>query len=209
MSELEGGPTGWQQEPSPGGELDKLLGAVARGEHGAFDLVYEQLRGPVYRRARGVLHDQAHAEEVTQEVMLEIWSTAVRYDPAKGSATAWALMIAHRRAVDRVRSAAASSARDRQNSVPPALWEQVSHAADNASDRQRLLRCLEQLSGPQREAITLAYYGGHTYRQVADILGAPVGTVKSRIRDALILLRGCMHGDRPAGGAPGRPSAFS
>jgi len=165
--------------PDPGlpgkDDLDRLLGAVARGEHGAFDLVYEQLSGPVYSVIRTVVRDPGQAEEVAQEVMLEIWSTAVRYDPARGSAVAWAMTIAHRRAIDRVRSAAALSARDRRGFVPAALWDRVGDAADVSADRERLVRCLDQLSARQREAITLAFYGGHTYREVAGILGAPVG----------------------------------
>jgi RNA polymerase sigma-70 factor (ECF subfamily) len=175
-----------------GSDLDKLLGAVAGGDTGAFELMYRQLRLPVYRRVRAVLRDQAQSEEVTQEVMLELWSTAVRYDPARGSAAAWAMTIAHRRAVDRVRSAAAASARDRLDAIPAALWDRLGDAAADAADRERLLRCLGQLSGHQRQAITLAFYGGHTHRQVADIVGAPVGTVKSRIRDGLIQLRSAM-----------------
>jgi RNA polymerase sigma-70 factor, ECF subfamily len=184
-----------ESEPGAAGDLDKLLGAVAGGDTGAFELMYLELRLPVYRRVRAVLRDPAQSEEVTQEVMLELWSTAVRYDPARGSAAAWAMTIAHRRAVDRVRSATAASARDRRDGVPAALWEQVGDAAADSADHERLLRCLDQLSRRQREAITLAFYGGHTHRQVAEILGAPVGTVKSRIRDGLIQLRSAMLED--------------
>jgi RNA polymerase sigma-70 factor (ECF subfamily) len=184
-----------ESERGAAGGLDKLLSAVAGGDTGAFELMYRQLRLPVYRRVRAVLRDRAQSEEVTQEVMLELWSTAVRYDPARGSAAAWAMTIAHRRAVDRVRSAAAASARDRRDGIPAALWDRVGDAAADAADRERLLHCLDQLSRHQREAITLAFYGGHTHRQVADILGAPVGTVKSRIRDGLIQLRSAMLED--------------
>lgn len=184
-------------DPSPAtdDDLDSLLGAVARGQHGAFDLVYEQLREPVYRQVATVLRDPAQSEEVTQEVFLELWSTAVHFDPGKGSAAGWAMMIARRRAIDRVRSSVASTVRDQQAALPTELWDQTHEAAAEALDRERLARSLNQLSGPQREVITLAYFGGHTHRQVAAILGAPLGTVKGRIREALIKLRSAMSSD--------------
>lgn len=178
-----------------GRDLDALLGAVARGEQGAFDLVYEQLWEGVYRQVAAVLRDPAQSEEVTQEVFLELWSTAVRYDPGKGSAGGWAMMIARRRAIDRVRSSVASAVRDQQAAPPAGLWDQTHEAAADALDRERLARSLSTLTGPQREAITLAYFGGHTHRQVAAILGAPLGTVKGRIREALIKLRHAMTSD--------------
>jgi RNA polymerase sigma-70 factor (ECF subfamily) len=165
---------------------------VAREEHGAFDLVYGQLREPVFRQISTVLRDPAQSEEVTQEVFLELWSTAGQYDPGKGSAAGWAMMIARRRAIDRVRSSAASAVRDQQALPPAELRDQTHEAAADALDRQR---SLTKLTDPQREVITLAYFGGHTHRQVAAILGAPLGTVKGRIREALIRLRLAMTSD--------------
>ena len=186
---------GRRPAPAIPGDLDALLGAVASGEHGAFDLVYEQLHEPVYRQVAAVLRDPAQSEEVTQEVFLELWSTAVHYDPGKGSAAGWAMMIARRRAIDRVRSSVASSVRDQQAARPAELWDQTHEAAVDALDRERLARSLNALTGPQREVITLAYFGGHTHRQVAAILDAPLGTVKGRIREALIKLRNAMISD--------------
>jgi RNA polymerase sigma-70 factor, ECF subfamily len=181
--------------PAPGADLDALLGAVARGEQGAFDAVYRRLREPVYRQVAGVLRDPAQSEEVTQEVFLELWKAAGQYDPGKGSAAGWALMIARRRAIDRVRSTAASAVRDQQAVPPVAAWDATHEAAADALDRERLARSLGTLTGLQREVITLAYFGGHTHRQVAAILGAPLGTVKGRIREALIRLRRAMASD--------------
>jgi len=168
---------------------------VARGEHGAFDLIYEQLREPVQRQVQAILRDPAQSEEVTQEVLLELWRTAVRYDSDKGSATAWALTIARRRAIDRVRRTAAAAAREQRSAVSAASWaswDEAHEAMEDTLDAGRLLRCVDQLSDLQYEAIKLAFYGGHTYSEVASILGAPLGTVKARIRDAMIKLRDCM-----------------
>jgi RNA polymerase sigma-70 factor, ECF subfamily len=183
--------------PGPGrpgkDDLDRLLAAVARGEHGGFDLVYEQLSGPIYAAVRAVIRDPGHAEEVTQEVLLEIWRLAFRYDPGKGSAAAWALTIARRRAIDRVRSVAAASARERRAVMAAVPWDQVGGAVEENLDRVRLRGCLDTLSDLQREAIMLAFYSGHTYAEAAGMLGVPVGTAKARIRNALIRLRECMQ----------------
>ena len=168
---------------------------MARGDPGAFELVYRRLREPVYRQVSTVLRDPAQSEEVTQEVFLELWSSAGQYDPGKGSAAGWALMIARRRAIDRVRSSVASAVRDQQAAPPAGLWDQTHEAAADALDRERLARSLSKLTGPQREVITLAYFGGHSHRQVAAILGAPLGTVKGRIREALARLRHAMTSD--------------
>ena len=174
--------------------LNALILTMARGESGAFDAVFGELSGPVYHAALAIIRDPAQAEEVSQEVMLEIWRTAGRFDPDRGTATAWVFTIARRRSIDRVRSVAAEVAREGRHHGAPAGWDQVSETVQDVLEAEQLLGCLDRLSGPQRQAILLAFYGGHTYEEVAVILGVAVGTVKGRIRAGLACLRDAMHG---------------
>jgi RNA polymerase sigma-70 factor, ECF subfamily len=178
-------------------DLAGLLGQVARGDHRAFELLYDQLAGPVYGVARQVLRDPAQSEEIAQEVLLEIWRTASRFDPARGSPAAWALTIAHRRAVDRVRSANACARREEKAAAADGAGEpdDVAEVVAATLDRQRVRRCLGSLTELQRESIKLAYYGGYSYPQVAQLLGVALGTVKTRIRDGLIRMRDCLEVD--------------
>jgi len=178
-----------------GGEqyLDGLLTRVARGDQAAFEDVYDTLAGPIYGLINRVVRDPAQSEEVCQEVLLEVWRTAARFDPAKGTAATWAMTIAHRRAVDRVRSASATAAREvRTADVPDQNGDEVADAVAASLDRERVRRCLDGLTEPQRESITLAYYGGYSYRQVGERLGVALSTIKTRIRDGLIRMRDCL-----------------
>jgi RNA polymerase sigma-70 factor, ECF subfamily len=182
----------------PGEGLDALLTRVAGGDQAAFEAVYDRLAGPVYGLIAAVLRDPAQSEEVAQEVLLEIWRTAARFDPARGSAAAWAATIAHRRAVDRVRSESAAAHRESRFAAEPGPppGDEVAEAVTASLEAERVRRCLDGLSELQRESITLAYYKGYTYPQVAAALNVGLAAVKARIRDGLVRLRDCLGAPR-------------
>jgi len=189
-------------EPGSGGragsgdaDLGALLGQVARGDETAFGLVYGQVAGHVLGVARSVLRDPAQAEEVAQEVLLDVWRDAARFDAGRGTAKAWVMTLAHRRAVDRVRSEQASADRERRTARAEVSYDVVAETVAARLDAERVRRCLGSLTGLQRESISLAYYRGCTYREVAALLKVPLGTVKTRMRDGLIRLRDCLGVD--------------
>lgn len=179
---------------APGPDLQELVAQVARGEKEAFAGVYDAVAGPVLGVVRAVLRDHAQSEEVTQEVLVEVWRTAPRYRPDRGTAMTWVLTLAHRRAVDRVRSAEASAAREHKAALLEHTpdFDEVSEQVQTHLEREQVRRCLRTLTELQRQSVTLAYYRGLTYRQVAELLALPLGTVKTRLRDGLIRLRDCL-----------------
>lgn len=174
--------------------VDELVRRVARGDSPAFEELYDRVANTVFGVVRRVLRDPAQSEEVTQEVLIEVWRTATRFDAGRGSAMTWIHTMAHRRAIDRVRSAQAATDRDekvaRRDHVPD--YDVVADRVEARLEQEQVRRCLAHLTDLQRESVTLAYYGGYTYREVSELLDVPLGTVKTRMRDGLIRLRDCL-----------------
>ncbi len=175
-------------------DLDVLLRRVARHDADAFAALYDATRSRVFGLVTRVLRDRGYSEETTQEVYLQVWRSADTYDPALGTALSWLMTLAHRRAVDRVRSEQAAGMRESRYgaaSAEPAA-DIVSDAVIVSDEQRRVAACLDGLTDRQRECIQLAYYDGLTYPQVSERLSANLATVKSRMRDGLRALRNCL-----------------
>jgi RNA polymerase sigma-70 factor, ECF subfamily len=177
--------------PDGDDSLDRLLAMVARGDEQAFAELYQRVAAAVFGLVSKVVRNPSQSEEVTQEVFVELWRTASRFDPARGSARSWIMTCAHRRAVDRVRSSESAARRDdlagRRDQGRP--YDEVVEQVESGLEREHVRRGLEALTELQREAVVLAYYGGYTHREISELLGVPSGTVKTRLRDGLIRLR--------------------
>jgi RNA polymerase sigma-70 factor (ECF subfamily) len=171
-----------------------LLMLTATGDTAAFSALYDRVAPWVFGLVRRILRNPAQSEEVTQEIMLDVWRTATRYDADRGSAHSWILTIAHRRAVDRVRSEQAAADRTEQVGARSAdvAFDQVADTVTTRLEAEQVRRCLGSLTELQRESIELAYYNGYTYPEVAQQLGAKLPTIKARMRDGLIRLRDCL-----------------
>lgn len=186
--------TGVATATEPADPDGTVIRRVAEGDSAAFEQVYDRYAPLVYGVVRQVLRDPAQAEEVTQEVFLEAWRTASRFDPARGSARSWLLTMARRRGIDRVRSAQAAGDRDVRAAVATVTpdFDHVSEAVEVRLEREQVRRCLDGLTVVQRQSIDLAFYRGYSHREVSDLLAVPLGTVKTRLRDGLIRLRDCL-----------------
>jgi RNA polymerase sigma-70 factor, ECF subfamily len=182
--------------PEEAATSEDLLVAAAAGDQRAFTTLVGRIRPQALRVARGVVRDPSIAEEVAQEVLTEVWLKADRFDPDKGTVVGWVATLTRRRAVDRVRSEQAG--RDRDDRVARrSLVREIDVVADEVElrlEHWQVRRAMTELSERQREAIELAYYAGHTYRDVARVLGIPEGTAKSRLRDGLLRLREVLDG---------------
>ncbi|WP_432198670.1 sigma-70 family RNA polymerase sigma factor [Streptomyces sp. bgisy027] len=175
-------------------ETDRLLVSVAAGSQDAFSRLYDVAAGPIYGMACRVLQDQGRAEEVAQEVMLEVWQSAPRYRPENGHAMTWMMTIAHHRAVDSVRTLQRSAERERAVSQQEAVLahDDVVETVESLGEREQVRSCLKELSAELRQPVVLAYYQGLTQTEIAAALSLPLGTVKSRLRRALTHLRHCL-----------------
>lgn len=201
MSELRAVPSSddsgeSSEEASSAQHLATLVQRSSLGDEAAFAQLYDAVSHRLYGLVVRVVRDPAQSDEVTQEVFLDIWKTSARFDPARGSALGWMLTIAHRKAVDRVRSAEAASRRDQtyHEASHDVDYDTTAEAGQASLEAERVRRALASLTEAQRGALELAYFGGYTHTEVASMLGLPLGTAKTRIRDGLIRLRDTLGG---------------
>jgi RNA polymerase sigma-70 factor (ECF subfamily) len=173
-------------------ELTELLARVAAGDQDAFAMFYDRTSRVVFGIVLHVVRDRAQAEEVTQEVYVDAWKAATRFDAASGSPSAWLNTIAHRRAVDRVRSSQRRIQREQRvfvESPDDTVVRDTSEIVVAHDEGARVRTALKALPEPQRDAVLLAYFEGQSHRDISESLQVPLGTVKTRIRDGLRRLR--------------------
>jgi RNA polymerase sigma-70 factor (ECF subfamily) len=175
-------------------DIEALVRQVALGDATAFEKVYDELSSAVFGLARRVVRDPARAEDVTQEVFLEVWRKAARFDSSLGKAKTWVMTIAHRRAVDAVRRSESQKRQDHHGAPDEVSHDEPADAVIAQEDHSEVRTCMETLTDLQLESVRLAYYNGYTYNEVASLLGKPLPTIKTRMRDGLIRLRDCLEG---------------
>lgn len=198
VSDATDGPRGTPVVSDADVELWSLLEASSRGREDAFGALYDRTSARVFGLVLRVVRDHAQAEEVTQEVFHEVWNQAGRYDRARGTVLAWMLTVAHRRSVDRIRSAQASADRDMTyaHRTRPVDHDVTVEQAERHLEAEHVHRALDALTETQRSAVQLAYFDGLTHTEIAARLDLPLGTAKSRIRDGLNRLKVTLGGAR-------------
>jgi RNA polymerase sigma-70 factor (ECF subfamily) len=177
-------------------EIDELLAAVARQDARAFRTLYDRTSGRLMAVTLRICRDRGTAEEILQEIYVRVWRRSDLFDPARGSGLAWLTVLARRRAIDHVRSAARrpAAAGDRAETAVETLPD-LTAGAEMLSDLRALKGCLDRLEPRHSEAVLLAYYNGWSREELARHFGIPDGTVKTWLRRGLIALRGCMDGE--------------
>jgi RNA polymerase sigma-70 factor (ECF subfamily) len=170
---------------------EELLSRVAKGDQSAFSELYDQVAPRVLGLVKRLLIDHSQSEEVTQEIFLEIWQTASRYEPSRGGALTWIMTMTHRRAVDRIRASQAGRDRDTRIGIRDLAveYDHVAETVEIRIEHERVEKAMSRLTQLQRQAVSLAYFGGYSHSEVADMLHVPLGTVKTRLRDGMIRLR--------------------
>ena len=177
-------------------DVETILGRVAVGDSGAFERLYDVMGSAVYGVARRVVRDPNRAEDVVQDVFLEVWRKAPSFDSARGSAKTWIMTIAHRRAVDAVRRNESQKKYDASAAPEDVSHDEPVEALIQDEEHDAVRTCLETLTELQLESVRLAYFNGYTYSEVATLLAKPLPTIKTRMRDGLIRLRDCLEGAR-------------
>ncbi len=183
----------WHHDPivSSAPDLQSIMGQVVLGDERAFAGLYDALAAVVYGTVKRVLRDPAMSEEVTQEVFVELWRTAARFDPTRASVSTWAVTIARRRAVDRVRAEQSQRNRiERASQRRPDDVENTDVSVIASLDVERVQRALAELPDDQRVVIEMAFIDGDSHSEIAERLDLPLGTVKGRVRGGLKKLGG-------------------
>ena len=175
------------------GDVNVLVRKVARGDSDAFESLYDVLGAAVFGVARRVVRDPSRAEDVAQEVFLEVWRKAPSFDDTRGSAKTWIMTIAHRRAVDAVRRNESQKKYDGQVMADEVGHDEPVERIIKQEEHGAVRTCLETLTELQLESVRLAYFNGYTYSEVATLLDKPLPTIKTRMRDGLIRLRDCLE----------------
>ncbi len=176
-------------------DLSALFERVQRGDHDAFAELYDAIAAPVYTTVQRVLRDPAMSEEVTQEVFVELWTRAARFDRSRGSVSTWAVTIARRRAIDRVRSEQSQRNRIEQlGHRRPDVEAATDDTVVASLDAERVVRAMSELPPDQRQIIQLAFIDGYSHSDIAEQLDLPLGTVKGRVRGGLQRLSGKLGG---------------
>ncbi|MGW6422528.1 ECF RNA polymerase sigma factor SigK [Nocardia sp. NPDC055053] len=189
-------PAGAKPDHAVQARLVTLLADVATGDRGAFAEFYRATSPRVFGLALRVVRNHGAAEDIAQEVFLQVWALAAEYDATKASPIGWLMMLTHRRAVDRVRAEQSATSRDLVfgHAHLGRDHDTVAEEVTQRLDEQSVLDCLGTMTDLQREAVALAYYSGRTYVEVSETLDVPLPTVKSRIRDGLKRLENCLTG---------------
>jgi RNA polymerase sigma-70 factor, ECF subfamily len=172
---------------------EELLAAIARGDEGALAQLYDRYGRVAYGLALRILRDPTLAEDAVQDAFLAAWRTATAFDPRRGKASTWLLTFVHRRAVDLVRREERRRGEPLED-APVATGDATDEEAIVLDERRRVRAALEVLAPNEREAIELAYYGGLSQSEIAERLGVPLGTVKSRMFAGLARLRDTLEG---------------
>jgi RNA polymerase sigma factor (sigma-70 family) len=184
----------------------EVMRRIRAGDRTAVDDLYQRFRRPAFALTRRILADDALAEDVLQEVFLSVWRDPAAFDRGRGSVASWLLAVVHHKAVDAVRREESqrrrqAQAEDEMALEAPMATRDVAEEAWSRVVAEQVRKALGVLSAPQREALTLAYYGGYTQREVAALTGTPLGTVKTR------MLAGLRHLKQELGG-PARGGAL-
>ena len=173
----------------------QLVALVAQRDPGALEALYDRFGKVAYSLARRILADETIAQDVVQEVFLSLWRDASRFDPAKGSVSTYLLSMTHHRAVDAVRREENLRRHRTSDEVLEfeASQQDVEAQVEAAERRAQVRGALGQLPAPQREALLLAYFGGYTQQEVANLVGVPLGTVKTRMAAGMRKLKDALR----------------